>query len=226
MQRYNIFKQIHKGMRALLYETALHIQHADFWDVEEGDAAVERVEEVVRLFEKHAHSEDTYGFPAIEKYEPSVADAFEQEHVKDHQLGEELISALERYKNADVIVEKAEAGKAIYSSFVKFMVFNLEHMAKEEEILNPIYWRYYTDADLMAITQQIIANISPELMARFSKWMMRGLSNAEISAWLRQVERNAPEVVFKSLFTIAERELPEKRFRLVLEGLTEGAMVA
>jgi hypothetical protein len=33
-------------------------------------------------------------------------------------------------------------------------------------------------------------------------------------------------VVFQSLFTIAEKELSEKRFRLVLEGMTEGVMLA
>jgi len=43
---------------------------------------------VILLFEKHAHSEDSYIFPAVEKYDPSVADAFEQEHVKDHFLGQ------------------------------------------------------------------------------------------------------------------------------------------
>jgi iron-sulfur cluster repair protein YtfE (RIC family) len=226
MQRYNMFNQVHKGLRALLYETALEIQHTNFWNVDEGEAVVERINEVVRLFEKHAHSEDTFVFPVVEKYEPSVADAFEQEHVKDHFLGEQLNESVSAYKNAAIITAKAEVAKQIYPSFVKFMVFNLEHMAKEEEIINPILWRYYTDADLVAITQQIVSNIPPEQLAKMSKWMIRGLNNAEISRWLREVEKTAPEFVFKGLFVTAEKELSEKRFRQVLEGLTEGAMMA
>ena len=226
MQRYNMFTQIHKGLRALLYETAMKVQHTDFWNVDEGEAAINQVSEVVRLFEKHAHAEDTYVFPAIQKYEPSIADAFEQEHVKDHQLGEELIGAINQYRFAEIITEKAEAGREIYPAYVKFMVFNLEHMGKEEEILNPIFWRYYTDTDLLAVTREIVANIPPDYMAQFSRWMMRGLSNPEITYWLRSVEREAPEVVFQALFTTAEKELSEKRFRQVLEGLTGGAMVA
>ena len=63
-------------------------------------------------------------------------------------------------------------------------------------------------------------------MAQYSKWMMRGLNNAEITGWLKGVEKNAPEAVFQSLFVTAEKELSERRFRQVLEGLTEGAMVA
>jgi hypothetical protein len=40
------------------------------------------------------------------------------------------------------------------------------------------------------------------------------------------VEENAPEPVFTQLFSIAEKELPNDRFRKVLENLTEGTMVA
>jgi hypothetical protein len=106
------------------------------------------------------------------------------------------------------------------------MVFNLEHMGKEEEIINRILWRYYTDADLMAISRQIVSNIPMEHVAVANKWMMRGLNNPEISNWLKLVEKNAPEPVFQSLFTVAEKELSEKRFRQVLEGMTEGVMLA
>lgn len=159
MQRYNIFHQVHKGLKALLYETALQVQHTDFWNVGEADDVIEQIDEVIRLFEKHASGEDTYIFPVVEKYEPSVADAFEQEHVKDHFLGQLLAGAISLYKNAGIITEKSEAGKQVHAAFSKFMLFNIEHMAKEEDVLNPILWRYYTDAELMAITQQIIANI-------------------------------------------------------------------
>jgi iron-sulfur cluster repair protein YtfE (RIC family) len=226
MQRYNIFNQIHKGLRALLYETALQVQHTDFWNIDEADEAIAKIEDVIRLFEKHAYSEDTYVFPVLDKYEPSLADAFEQEHVKDHALARLLEKTINSYKHAEIITDKVPAAKDIHAAYTEFMVFNLEHMAKEEKVLNPILWRYYTDNELMAITQQIIANVPQEYMAQYSKWMMRGLNNAEIAGWLRGVEKNAPEVVFQSLFVTAEKELPERRFRLVLESLTEGAMLA
>ena len=226
MQRYNIFNQIHKGLRALLYETALQIQHTDFWNVEEANDMIVRINEVVRLFEKHAHSEDNHIFPAIENFEPSVADAFEQEHVEDHVLGDLLAASIALYQNAAVITKKAEAGRQIHPAYVKFMVFNLEHMAKEEEVINPLLWHYYSDADLMAITQEIISHVPADYMAQYSKWMMRGLNNAEIAGWLKAVERTATEPVFRALFATAEKELTEKRFRQVLETMTEGQMVA
>ena len=209
----------------MLYETGLHIQHADLWNIEEMEEVIERINEVVRLFEKHALSEDTHVFPAVEKYDPAIADAFEQEHVKDHLLGKLLTDSIARCQLAPVITEKVEVAKEVQANFIKFMVFNLEHMAKEEDVLNKILWRYYTDPELMAITRQIINEVPADYLGQYNKWMMRGLNNGEIAKWLKGAERNAPGVVFQSLFATAEKELPEKRFREVLEGLTEGMML-
>ena len=58
-----------------------------------------------------------------------------------------------------------------------------------------------------------------------TSWMMRGLSNAEISNWLKTVETTASWQVFAQLYSIAEKELPNDRFRKVLEMFT-GTMVA
>ncbi len=226
MQRYNMFTQVHKGLKALLYETALNIQHADFWNVDEADCVVQQVHEVISLFDKHAFSEDSFVFPAVERYEPAVADLFEKEHVMDHKLGQQLEQALIRYTVLPTLTEKAEAGCEIRNAYNRFMIFNLEHMAKEEDVLNPILWRYYSDAELHRLTNAIVAAIPPDYMAKYSRWMLRGLNNPEITVWLREVEKSAPEHVFQALFSQAEQELPAGRFRHVLEGLTEGAMLA
>jgi len=226
MQRYNMFHQVHKGLRALLYETGTRLQHTDFWHLDEAEDIIERLEELMQLFHKHADSEDNFVFKAVEKYEPSVADAFEKEHVEDHLLSRQLSSAIRAFRDAPVINEKIVASKAIHTAYSRFMVFNLAHMAKEEEVLNPLLWRYYSDRDLHEITYAIISNIPPTHLAVFNKWMMRGLNNAEITGWLKDVEKNAPEHVFQSLFALAEKELTPRRFRQVMEYLSEGAMLA
>lgn len=226
MQRYNMFHQVHKGLRAMLYETALCLQHTEFDDAVQARESLAQLQDVIYLFNKHAHSEDTYVFPAVEKFEPSVADAFEQEHVKDHELGELLDQALAAYTVAVDTTGRLEAGRQVQQAFIEFMLFNLEHMGKEEAVINPILHRYYQDHELHAITQQIVSAIVPADMARFSRWMIRGLHNAEISQWLKEVELHAPEPAFQQLFQSVEKELSPARFRQVLEKMTDGAMMA
>ncbi len=76
MQRVNIFNQIHKGLRAALYDTAISLQQADFTSEAEAEEVLSKIKEVVMLFDEHAHKEDTYILPAILQFEPSVVDSF------------------------------------------------------------------------------------------------------------------------------------------------------
>ena len=226
MMRYNIFNQIHKGLRALLYDTALTLQHTHFANTEDVELAIEKVKQTLDLFDKHAEHEDNFVLPAIQHYEPSIVDAFEQEHVKDHELAEKLRREIKALELSNTPEDQISLGNTILHSFNAFLTFNLEHMAKEETVLNERLWRYYSDPEIITLNQKIISIIPPAEMQVSSTWMMKGLSDFEITSWLKAVQTNAPEAVFNMLFVIAEKELPTQRFRKILEDLTEGAMVA
>src|SRR4029079_11691705 len=178
---------------------------------------------VVDVFDKHAYNEDHFVFSAVEQYEPSVVDSFEQVHVRDHETSQQLRTLINIYRSLESEEERIQLGSALRKAFVDFLAFNLVHMAKEEDIINNLLWRYYTDEQIRAIEKQIIANQTPESTAVVWKWMLRGLSNHEITHWLKAVEKNAPQVVFNSLVSTAEKELPGNRFRQVVDELMEAA---
>jgi len=226
MSRFNIFNQIHKSLRVLLYDTAALIGRTDFEDPDQYEIIAGRVREVTAAFDNHAKHEDTLLLPMIEEYEPSVVDAFEMEHVEDHALSRKLNDSLMALDLAISTEAKRELGNSLMHSFIEFMIFNLKHMYKEETVLNNILWRYYSDVELLETNKKIVSVIPPIEMAFSSQWMMRALSDTEIANWLRNVERNAPEHVFRPLLATAERELEKIRFRKILEGLTVGAMIA
>jgi len=210
----------------MLYETAIKLQRTDFNNEDEAKAIIQNITSMVDLFDKHAYVEDTLVFPAVGQYEPSVVDAFEKEHVKDHELSQKLITLAAISGSLEAADEKIQLGSVVRKSFVEFLVFNLEHMAKEEHIINNLLWRYYSEEEIHAIEQKIISSQTPESVAIVAKWMLRGLSNQEIIRWFKTVEKNAPESVFNNLFKTAEKELPHDRFYKVIEGLTEGVMLA
>jgi len=226
MSRYNIFNQIHKGLRSLLYETALAVQQTDFDNREEAKAISARLKELVEMFEKHADTEDNLVFPAIQEYEPAVAVAFEDEHDKDHALGQRLKDLLFVLDQSVSEEAKLQAGRNIQDAFVDFMVFNLNHMAKEETVINKLMWRYYTDEQLHELTQTIVSQVSPEMMGKYSRCMVRGLNNREITLWLTEVKATAPDFVFAGLMTIAERELHSHRWLRVREQVKGEAVIA
>jgi hypothetical protein len=224
--RYNTFYQVHKALRAMLYETAGELQRTDFNSREEVTSLLANITTVVDVFDKHAYNEDHFVFPAVEQFEPSVVDSFEQEHVRDHELSSQLRTLINIYSSLKSDEERIQLGSALRKAFVDFLAFNLVHMAKEEDIINNLLWRYYTDEQIRAIEKQIIAIQAPESTAVVWRWMLRGLSNWEITNWLKAVKKSAPEFMFNNLVATAEKELPRDRFQQVVGELTEARVRA
>ncbi|MES2893176.1 MAG: hypothetical protein V4725_14220 [Bacteroidota bacterium] len=226
MQRFNIFSNVHKGLRALLYHTANSLQQTDFATSHEADPVMKQVVEVMDLFDRHAFSEDNFVLPAVDLYEPAAAALFEDEHVEDHVLGNRIRSLVNIFNHNFITEERVILGGAVRVAFIDFLIFNLKHMAKEENLLNNFLWANYTDEQLHGITREIMAHIAPDDMVLFSRWMMNGMNNAEIIAWLKEVRNNAPAFVFNNLFSIAANELSALRWLAVKDSLVDGAMVA
>lgn len=225
MQRYNSFTLIHKALRAMLYDTALTIQQTSFANNDESELALDKIENVLFLFEQHAHHEDTFVNPAVEVFEPGVGKAFEKEHVEDLRLSNQLKNLLNIYRNANFTDEKIISGSAIAKSFIEFMIFNLQHMAKEEILLNEALWKHYTDEQIMSISQKIIASIPQEELTIAYKWMVRGINNFDAVNWLKGIKLNAPAFVFEAILDVARKELPENRFEIIMEALEQGVAI-
>lgn len=221
MTRYNTFYLIHKALRAMLYDTALTLQQTDFANYTEARAALAKINDVLFAFDNHAHHEDSFIIPAVETYEPALAASFEKEHVEDLRISNRLKNIIVIYENTFFPEERALCGSAITRSFTEFLVFNLEHMAKEELLLNQVLWEHYTDEQIMAIHQQLMAVIPQEHIEQSSKWIMRAISTADAASWLKHVKATAPEFIFNRLMSTAQEELSEIRFATVLEMLEE-----
>jgi hypothetical protein len=226
MQRYNVFNQIHKGLRAFLYDTALSIQQTWFADAAGATPVLEKIETVLQFFDGHAHHEDHFILPAVEQYNKALVDEFEKEHVMDLALSNRLRSLLNIYRHAVSGEEKLEAGSAISKAFVEFMIFNLQHMAKEEILLNQALWQHYTDQQILGIQQRLLDTIPPQEMALSGKWMFRGINDMEATYWLTGVRNTAPEFVFQSLAQLGAKELPADRWSKIWNTINQNAMVA
>lgn len=224
MPRYNLFPRIHKGLRALLYDSSMLLQRTDFTIQDEAREAISRIQFVVALFEKYQHSEDKYVLPAITAYEPGIADAFEQEHEEAFLMGKKLEALLKDFTNTSLPLEQVAISTGIVSLFEEFTVFTIRHMAREESLVNKMLWRYYTDTELQKIAWKIISESEPSFMSPYSKWMIRGLNNNEIVRWLKEVRHTADEDDFQRLLKTAETELHPHRWCQLQEVLHTGAL--
>lgn len=210
----------------MLYELALEIQQTDFSDVEAAGAIVKEVEQVVSFFTAHAEHEDRFILPAVAKHNARLIEAFAHDHLEDGWLAGLLLKSVEAWRAAAGALARVQAGTELFYHFTEFTAFNLVHMNKEERFLNEVLWQYYTDSEILDLERRILASIPPGILAVESRWMMKGMSNPEIIAWLRGVKQAAPEALFLSLLALAEEALPEGRWKRVRAVLVDGVMVA
>lgn len=217
--RYNSFNQIHKGLRVMLYTTAEQMQQSDMSKEEMAKPVLEQIEEVLYLFESHAHGEDHHFNEPLEQSYPEVAKLFEKEHEEDHRLAAVLTHLITAYRMSDSDSERATRAKELFYAFNEFIAFNLYHMNKEEIELNAVLWEKYSDQEIRLIEQTLVQSIPPQKMMKYAKWMIRGINNSEIIHWLGEVKAFAPTPVFEMLISIAELELPTQRYQAVADAL-------
>lgn len=226
MQRYNIFNQLHKGLEALLYDTATMIQQTSFCQPAEGKIIIGKIEQLLYLFSEHALLEDRYLLPVLRPFDEMAIRTLENDHQTGRLLLARLKGLMQTYEQAVTGEEKLHLGKGIGVAFRELLVGALKHMSLEEEILNNILWARFNDQEIFVMEQDIIAQIPEDEIALYSYWMIRGMNNHEIIAWLKTIEKTAAGPVFQVLFAMAENELSAIRWQKIQEGLIEGAMVA
>lgn len=224
--RYNSFNRIHKGLRALLYDTALKMQQTDMSQAEAAIPLLAQMEEVLLLFESHAHGEDYYFNEPLEKTNPQVATLFEKEHVEDHRLANVLRELISSYKDVSTSEARAEKGKLLFYAFNEFIAFNLYHMNKEEIELNAALWERYSDLEIKTIEQTLVQQVPPQKMMQYAKWMIRGISDKELIHWLGEIRAFAPPPVFEMLISIAEVELSATRYQAITDALNKTVKAA
>lgn len=226
MQRYNIFNQLHKGLQALLFDTAIMLQQTAFCSTAEGKFAIEKLDTLLHLFSRHALLEDTHLLPALRCCDEDAIRSLEKDHQADRVATSRLKGLMQTYELAVSGYDRLDAGRTIGNAFREFLVTNLKHMAREEEVLNNILWSRFNDAEIFTIEQNILAHIPQEELTIYSQWMIRGMNNHEVIAWLKTIEKTAAGPVFQVLFAMAENELSAMRWQRIQEGLMEGALVA
>ena len=224
--RFNIFNQVHKALRAMLYDTAIAIQRTDFSREEQARKVFKKIETVLWLFDGHAETEDTMIFPLLKAIAPDVVDDFEQQHDADHALSHDLYNIIAAYNFARTETDMLHAGIKLLQAFNEFTAFNLQHMNKEETIINSLLWQHFTDIQLLELQKEIVSKVPPDKNEIVGRWMIKGISDMEMIVWLSKLKQTIPAAAFNCLYSFAAQELPEERWAHISRCLEERTTAA
>ncbi|HEY0914430.1 MAG TPA: hypothetical protein VGE22_06135 [Solimonas sp.] len=223
--RYNIYSVIHKGLRAWMAHTLQALGRADWFDTEDSSAALGELRALLAVCRTHLAHENDFIHPAMEARRPGSsgqtgADHGEHLHAIDTLLAR--VDTLEATRGP----HRLELGHALYLALAMFTAENHEHMDIEEVRNNATLWSAYSDAEIHAIEQALVATIPPPEMMLTLRWMLPSASHGERCGMLMGMRAGAPAEVFTGVLGMLQPLLSARDWARLQDALAQPVEMA
>ena len=214
-QRYNIFKRTHKGLRSMLFDAGAKIQQTDFTKQKQAEAAINVIKQTTRSFLYHLSKEDSILYHSVVLYAPYIVAMIEQTNVKDEKLATSIDKLIEQYVHLGTKNEMVSFGLQLQAVFFEFTAAVLQHMNKEETVINELLWSNYTDRQLVALEVEMLKQSTPEACTWYTGKILKELSNPEIIIWINGIAEHASATIIEKLISTTQRVLPIDRWQMI-----------
>lgn len=216
--RVDMYTGIHKAMRACMADALLALGRADPADPEEITAATTRVLDLLDLCESHLQHENDFVHRAIEARAAGASDAVAHDHEEHREHIAQLRSLVQALRTARAGAA-AVVAQQLYRQLGLFVAENFRHMEVEETAHNAVLWARYTDAELAAIHDELVASIPPAEMMRIARWLVPAMNPAERLGLLADMRSKAPAPAFEAVLEAARPHLATGEWAKLARGL-------
>jgi len=214
-QRYNIFRRTHKGLRSMLFDAGAKLQQTDFTKSKQASAAVDAIKQSTRSFLYHLSKEDKIIYHSVILYAPYIVAMIEQINLKDQALAESIDKIIDQQSEQDTKKEMIAFGHQLQAVFFEFTAAVLQHMSKEETVINEILWSNYSDTQLVGMEVEIMKQATSSDCTWYTGKILKGLSNREILMWVDIIKEHASPFMLKKLISTARIVLPIDRWQMI-----------
>lgn len=220
--RFDMYAFIHKALRAMMADSLVAVGRADPNDPEELAQMLAQVRSLLAACASHLQHEDEFVHPAIEARLPGASGATARDHA--HHLAQ--LAAL--HGAADALARDASlpAIHALYLQLSDFVATSLQHMQAEERDNNATLQAAYTDAELIAIHDRLVASIPPQELAGTLRWILPNLNAVERAGLLGSLAQTMPSEAFTGVLTLARQHLGARDWFKLMTALGPMPMAA
>ena len=224
-QRFDIYRQIHKAMRACMCDALLAAGQFDPMDDGARAQFLTRVREMLSFARAHLDKEDKFVHPAMDARAPGSSKKTAEDHTGHQQAFRELDETLDALEQGSIL-EKPAAAHALYGKLAHFVGENLLHMQVEESANNEILWRTHSDQEILALECAIVASLSPQERAYSAQWMLPFANPQERLHMLRAMQPMMPPEAFAGLLRMLEAKLSPENWRQLEMALGQPSLAA
>jgi len=201
--RIDLYAAIHKALRLFMGDTLGRLGAVDLDDAGECGATFAQVESLLELCRHHVALENEIVHTAIEARRAGDSLRIAGEH--DEHL--DAIAGLQAELAALRALPTPAAAHRFYRHLARFVGDNLEHMNVEETAHNRALWAAYSDAELQAIHQRLVAANTADEMALVLRWMVPAMSPAERAAMLGAMQQQMPPEAMRAVLDVVRPHL-------------------
>jgi hypothetical protein len=209
--RVDMYTGIHKALRALMSDTLLAVGRMDCDDDLERAQVCHRVLELLDFCAAHLKHENDFIHSAIEARAPGASQHIAGEHVEHEQhlaaLGARVAQLL-----ACPPPQRAALTLALYRELSLFIADNFQHMHVEETAHNAVLQANYSDAELNAIHDALVASIPPAEMMYIARWLVPFMNPAERTGMLSDMQAHAPAPAFDAVIDTVRPHLTDREW--------------
>jgi hypothetical protein len=216
--RLDLYSQIHKALRAMMFDTLERLGRLDVHDAEDRRQNLDQAERLLTQLASHLHHENKFLHTAIEARRPGAAAVTGEAHSEHLDSIDDLAAEIAALRNADAAHATAIAQR-LYRHMALFVAENLEHMQVEETANNAALWTLYTDAELEALHGRLVASVAPAELMQVAPWMARASHPQELASLLAGMQAGLPPQAFDALLSQMRPQLDEGRWAKLARAL-------
>jgi ferric iron reductase protein FhuF len=199
----------------MLFDAGAKIQQTDFSKQKLAAATMDAIKQTTRSFLYHLSKEDSIVYHATVLYAPYIVAMIEQANIKDEALARSIDKKTDEYSELSTKKEKITFGHELQAIFFEFTAAVLQHMNKEETVVNELLWTNYTDKQLVEMEVEMMKQAASADCTWYTGKILKGLSNREILVWIDSLKEHASPVLIKKLITTARIVLPIDRWQMI-----------
>lgn len=207
--RADIYGPIHKALRRYFSHVMLAMGSVDVHDDAELQAACALVEELLGVLRGHLQHENDFLHAALEARAPGSTARTAGDH-KEHEEAFAALASDVGILRAALPATRQRLADRLYRHLSLFVAENLEHMHVEETVVTQQLWTSYSDAELHAIHDALVASLTPAEHEWTLRWMLPAINAGERAGMLMGMRAGMPAEAFAGVLQAA-RGLLEPR---------------
>jgi hypothetical protein len=216
--RHELYRNVHKGLRAELTRLLIDTGAADPADRQGSRQLSSRFDELAFLLERHAFHEASHLHPVLALASRSIATRLDAEHIAAEALVDPLRQAYAELASDDR-QRNAEGFLDAYRALAHFTASYFAHIEYEESVAMPALWNALTDEELITLDARLIGSIPRETLWRFVRALLPAMNVHERKELLGALRALEPREAFEGTLEVARGLLAAREFQSLQQSL-------